>query len=290
MPRLVAALTMIAALAAGQGVLAGPPPTEPRVIEVDVSRWGWNDDPDLILTVEEGELVEFHFTYGDGDMADDNPHAMMIDGTGLETDAIDRENPLTVLRFRPEAIGTHTLQCTVLCEGHERLKAGRVRVVPAGAAASGIEPTVTTLALTTVPPPTATDRAEVRALLTMAGGFPLEGVMVEFDVRTTFMMSGWLGVGRARTDANGEALLAFAPNRGGDQTVRARYAGSTRYLGAERTVNLSVPEMALVYDSGRGVRPLIPGLGFWLFWTLVGGIWLTYAFVVNQLRQLASDR
>jgi hypothetical protein len=283
---LVALLSLL--LSGGAPALAAAEPTEPRVIEVSVSQWGWNDDPELILTVEEGELVEFRFSYGDGDLADDNPHVMIIERTGLESGLLSRENPLVTLRFRPETVGTHTLQCIAPCHGHEQLKTGRVRVVPVGATLAGIEPVTTSIRLATVPPSHPGGEAEARAAITTEEGVPLEGVTVEFAVRTTFMMSGWLPLGRARTDASGEAVLRFAPNRGGDQTIRASYAGSTRYLGADRTLNLAVPDLELTYAGAR--EPLIPGLGFWLLGVIVAGIWLTYAFVVQQLGRLATDR
>lgn len=277
---LLAACTWPASAAAGDG--------GPRVIEVEVSRWGFNGDPNHLITVEEGELVEFHFTYGDGDMEQSNPHVMMIEGTGLESGLIDQDNPVTTIRFRADNVGTHTLQCVVPCEGHELLKTGRVRVVPPGAGVAELEPETTGIKVAAVPPSTQGEGAEVRALLTTAGGSPLEGMLVEFAVRTTFMMSDWMEVGRARTDAGGEAVLRFEPNRGGNQTVRASYAGSSRYVGSEGMMSLAVPEMALAYHQAN--RPLIPGLGFWLLWLVIGGIWLTYALVVLQLRQLSLDR
>jgi hypothetical protein len=281
-------LLLASALGASSALAQAPVP-EARVIDVDISRWGFNGDPDLILTVEEGELIELRFLYGDDTLDESNPHVMLIEGLNLESGLLDAQHRQTTIRFRPETIGTHKLRCIVPCHGHDQLDGGRVRVVPAGVAAAGIEPVVTAIALTATPPETAGHPAEVRARVTAGGGgTPLEGVTVEFAVRTTFMMSGWLVVGYARTDATGEAVLVFQPNRGGDQTVRARYAGSTRHLGVERTHNLAVPELVLTY--GRETAPLVPGLGFWLLALVVGGIWFTYAFVAFQLRQLANDR
>lgn len=282
----VLAILLFLLLAVGSALPAAAA-EQARVVDVEVSQYGFNGDPNLILTVEEGELVEFRFIYGDGALAKDNPHVLSIEGMDLDTGRIDRANAQSVLRIRPEKTGTYTLRCTVTCEGHEFLQTAKVRVVAAGAGTSGAQPVATTIQMATVPPAKQGEEAVLRAQLTTETGAPIEGVMVEFSVKTTFVTTGWMRVGDARTDASGVAALRFKPNRGGDQTVQARYAGSGRYLGADKAFNLAVPLMNLTYE--KGVRPLIPGLGFWLFWLLLGGIWSTYFFVFVQLGLVTRD-
>lgn len=280
------AILLLLLLALG-GALPASAAEQPRVVEVEVGRSGFNGDPNLILTVEEGELVEFRFRYADGDLARDNPHVMMIEGLDLETGRIDQANAESVLRVRPEKTGTYILRCTVTCEGHEFLQTAKVRVVGAGGGAAGGEPLATTINMATVPPSRPGGEAEVRAMVATEAGAPLEGVMVEFSVRTTFITTGLMRLGEARTNGAGEAVLRFKPNRGGNQTVVARYAGSGRYLGSDKAFNLAVPEMELTYL--REVKPLVPVLGFWLFWLILGGIWLTYLFIFLQLGLVTRD-
>lgn len=260
--------------------------SSPKQIVIDVSQHGWNNDPNAIFTVEEGEPVEFVFNYGDGDLSIDNPHVMMIEGTNVESGQLNRANPKQVMRFVPEKTGTFSLQCKITCTGHGNLGSGRIRVVAAGS--GGAQPLETAIALVTVPPKAAGELAEVRAKVTTATGAPVEGVTVDFSVRTTFVISEWMPVGQARTGPSGEAVLRFRPNRGGDQTVRAYYAGSGRYVGAEKTLNLAVPEMQPVYNQPDGLH--IPGFGFWLLWLIVGVIWATYLLIFFNLRQLRLNR
>lgn len=287
MTRLVARLLLLA-LVLALVVPAAHGAEDPRVIKVDVSRYGWNGDPNLIITVEEGELVELLFTYGDGDLAVDNPHVMRIEGLNLESGDLSLTNPTTAIRFRPEKTGTYALKCVITCEGHDLLTSGRVRVVAAGGAAAGVEPQATSVRVTTSPPPVPGGQAEVRARATTGAGVPLEGVVVEFALRTTFLISGWMELGQARTGADGEAVFRFTPTAGGDQTVRARYAGSGRYLGAERSSAITVPPVPLPHRAEGG--GLIPGLGFWLLGVVVGGVWLTYLLILYQLRLVSLDR
>ena len=259
----------------------------PRVFELKVGNRGFNEDPNLTLTAEAGEMVELHLIYDDMDLPHENPHQIAVEGTNVESTILDPGHPTATLRFRAEKVGTLTLACKISCTGHDRLNA-RLNIVPFGGAGSAVKPESTSLALITKAPPTPDGKAEARAKVTTDTGAPVEGVTVQFTVRTTFVIADWLPVGEARTNAQGEAMLLFRPNRSGDQTVRARFEGGGRYQGSEKAMNLAAGQVQSTYASVPGLH--IPGLGYWLLWTVLGVIWTTFGIVFFNLRQIALNR
>lgn len=284
--RLAALLVALLLLLAAHPGLAAEAP--PRVIELKVNSSGFNGQPKLTLVAEEDEMVELHLTYDDMELPEENPHQISIMGTDIESPVLDREHPTAVLRFRAGKVGTiQAIACKLVCDGHDNLNA-TLRIVPFGSAGgAAAQAQETQMALTTKPPATPEGKAELQATLT-AGGSPLEGVEVNFLVRTTFVIVDWMKIGTARTDEKGRAVFQFKPNRSGDQTVQANFEGSGRYKSVEMAVSLAAGNVTSDYVPDTGFH--IPGFGFWMLWVILGGIWLIFGYIMLQFRLIAANR
>ncbi len=95
---------------------------------VEVSRDGFDDaDGPFELDVEQGQEVEITFVYADGDFIQNNPHVIVIPEYGIETAAIDEDNPEETVRFTVSGSGSISFKCNnPTCVGHLKLQGGQV--------------------------------------------------------------------------------------------------------------------------------------------------------------------
>ncbi len=100
-----------------------PTPPPPGALLIEVSRYGFNNTQgEFRLEVEEGQEVEITFVYGDGDLAQNNPHIIAIPDYGIETGPLDRDNPEVTVSFIAEETGEVVFMCIqTTCVGHHNL-------------------------------------------------------------------------------------------------------------------------------------------------------------------------
>lgn len=133
------------------------------------------------------------------------------------------------------------------------------------------------------------------ATVTDAGGAPVAGAAVTFKVRTTF---GWLVIGEAATDQAGRATVTLPSTSHPTEAVVEveQESGVLRATILLERAALSEPATRPGRDVLRQLSPQ-PGLispypvAQMLFLGLiVGGVWLTYAYVVSLLVQIRRAR
>jgi hypothetical protein len=97
-------------------------------------------------------------------------------------------------------------------------------------------------------------------------------------------------LGQAVTDANGAAVLTYAPRTAGAHEIHVRYAygdGEAEDAAASMTVPATGQQL---YRSTAGIK--IPGLNVWLLMALVAVVWvilLSVAMRVIAIAHAGSD-
>ena len=92
-------------------------------------------------------------------------------------------------------------------------------------------------------------------------------------------------LGRAVTDEQGVARLAYVPRWEGETRVIARFAGGEQYGTAETSATMVVRPAAQLYQETAGVR--VPGVNVWLLAGVLGAVWGTYLVVMVVLGLVA---
>lgn len=133
------------------------------------------------------------------------------------------------------------------------------------------------------------------ATVTDAGGSPVAGAAVTFKVRTTF---GWLVVGETATDSAGRAAVTLPPaSRPTEAAVEVEQeSGLLRAAILLERAALSEPAIRPGRDVLRQLSPQpglispypVPQMVF--LGLIVGGVWLTYAYVVSLLVKIRLAR
>ncbi len=146
---------------------------------------------------------------------------------------------------------------------------------PAAAGSTAIEAVTPSVLVAGIP------STLVATLRDTATGAPIGGANLTFSEKTTF---GWLLLGNATTNAQGEAGATFEPVYNGTYTVVIAYAGNASYAPTNRTLTLAV------FAASAPPSPPIPAdlLIVLVIVAVVGGVWATYAFVVLQILSIRS--
>lgn len=101
---------------------------------------------------------------------------------------------------------------------------------------------------------------------------PVGGAVLSFAEQTTF---GWLALGNATTNAQGEAGVNYAPVSAGSYTIAVSYGGNATYAPTNATLTVAVIGAASppppFFTPDRIIVLVIVAV--------VGGVWLTYGFV-----------
>jgi hypothetical protein len=133
------------------------------------------------------------------------------------------------------------------------------------------------------------------AAVTDAGGAPVAGAAVTFKVRTTF---GWLVVGETATDPAGRAAVTLpSTSRPTEAAVEVEQeSGLLRATILLEKAALADPAIRPGRDVLRQLSPQ-PGLispypvpQMLFLGLIVGGVWLTYAYVVSLLVKIRWAR
>jgi len=132
------------------------------------------------------------------------------------------------------------------------------------------------------------DGTVLAATVTDAGGSPVAGAAVTFKVRTTF---GWLVVGETATDPAGRAAVTLPfTSRPTEAAVEVEQeSGLLRAAILLERAPLAEPAIRPGRDVLKQLSPQ-PGLispypvpQMFFLGLIVGGVWLTYAYVVSLL-------
>jgi hypothetical protein len=273
-----------------------------REFTIVVSRHGFNETAVAFsITVEEGALVKITFVYGDTDLLVDNPHAIALDGYGIETASIVKTNPTVTVQFIADVPGTFNFYCYIPCLGMENLL-GHMIVTPAQGSRV---PTTLDLGVASTNPSYSLISATVKDL----NGTAMEGVPVKFYENTTF---GLIFLKTAPTDSLGVAVLNYTTNRGGNIQIIAENPGSTQYANSSKSVLVTVSPQAEKTEGkiylgmkevgqpsgtfyGISYPPnlsmiAVPRMMNILVVILAGfvvlGVWSTYAYIGRQIASL----
>lgn len=155
-----------------------------------------------------------------------------------------------------------------------------VAASPSGPVPAAVDPT----AIEAVTPSALVAGVETTLVATLrdtATSAPIGGANLSFREQTTF---GWLVLGNATTNAQGEAGVYYEPVYNGTYTIVIAYSGDGSYAPTNTTLSLMVL-------AGPSPPPsLIPPdlLIVFVILAVVGGVWATYAFVGVQILGIRS--
>lgn len=128
----------------------------------------------------------------------------------------------------------------------------------------------------------------VTGRVTDAKGAPAPGVLVAFQVQTAF---GWLLVAEVKTDRTGEARVVLPRTRAGE--IRAEAEDGDTTLRAAKWIDRVSPPAPATRPGRDVLSGLSPQPGFIspypvplevaILALALGGIWMTYAYLVSLL-------
>lgn len=127
---------------------------------------------------------------------------------------------------------------------------------------------------------TSAGRVVARATVRNPSGQPVANVPVSFHLRTA--LGGLLEIGSARTDAQGSALIEYVASEGRNITLQAHAAPSgVQPVVTSATVVIPGGEQAWTPAPMISPSPPVPLIA--TLAVVLGGVWLTYAFVARHL-------
>jgi len=277
---------------------------EQRTFTIIVSRNGFNGTANSFsIMVQQGDMVKITFVYGDQDLATDNPHAIMIDGYGIQTANIGRSNPTVTVEFVADESGTFTFYCDIPCLGMSNLS-GHLIVTP-----NQTQRTATSLGLAVSNANAHAGFFLVSATVKDSSGQPLSALPVKFYENTTF---GKLWLGTVPTNSQGVATLNYTTSRVGSIQIIAENPGSAEYASITSSVFVTIPsnpvdvEGKIYLGVTQPSQPLgafygissppnlamigVPRLTNIITVALAGvvilGVWSTYAYLGRQILSL----
>ena len=116
----------------------------------------------------------------------------------------------------------------------------------------------------------------VASLRDTATDAPVGGANLSFSEPTTF---GWLLLGNATTNAQGEAGVPYEPVYNGTYTIVIAYAGDAGHAPANTSLSLTVLAAASPPPPGIPTDRII----VLVILAVVGGVWATYGLVAWQI-------
>lgn len=113
----------------------GSNPASSGPIEIRVNENGFNGGGDYKLEVAQGQTVDIVFVWDDTKQVT-NSHMLNIEGYGLITSTLNKDNPRQTLHFLATKVGTFRISCIFPCIGHSNLQKGTLIVKAAQAVLS----------------------------------------------------------------------------------------------------------------------------------------------------------
>ena len=286
---------------------------DPVKIRVNVTDDGFNGKADdFVVDVEQGKLVELTFVWAH-EMVPRESHIFVLEGYNLETEKLNSERREVTLKFIADKPGSFNFKCTLKCETHDYFQRGYLKVQRSGqGGAAALTPT----RLTVSPSSWATggETVTLTAVLRDTKGAPVPKAEIRFLLDAEFAgAKGKMDIGRARTDAEGIAVLDFKPTLVADKLpITARFAGMGVYAESQQAFELQedgVPPSAYVMEP-TGLtgapswaaplalhvadQPLVQQfLSHWATSALVLvvlAVWFTFAFILYQAFSISRVR
>ncbi len=276
--RLIMAVSIVALLMIGLRPPAAHAHTQ--MFAVAVGQHGFESMVNYTLEVEAGHEVVLTFTYADHDLASDNPHEIKVTGPGVEglpTVTVSRENPTATIRFTPTKTGTLRIVCILPCIGMENLVGGQIKVAKPRATGAP-----TSLALDLAPRDDGSVLA--RATLKKGSGDPIGNVPVVFILRTT--LGGDLVLGTPSTMDDGSTVIKIPATGGQELRVTAAFEGGNGLAYTEAAGTIAAPGAAMEHPVDALSAPTAPPALALILFVVLGGVWLTYGFVVYQILRI----
>jgi len=263
---------------------------------VFVSHKGFNGthSSNLVITVNEGDIVQITFIMDEEDRKNTEPnnrHLIEIPELGLQTEEINPSHPESTIVFLADVPGTFTIRCSPEywdCPGHELLQDGKL-VVIAKAQPEEEKPAEK--------PPTAI-KTELKldvdatgfpihpmlltAILTDSEGKPIAGMPITFIVNTTL---GPLKI-VSRTDSKGVASVNYSRAIGGILEVTALFSGGGGY---EATTSKVVEILPVVAEEPAAPLLTARNIAIGIVVTVVLSVWATYLLVLLQIIGLRKE-
>lgn len=126
----------------------------------------------------------------------------------------------------------------------------------------------------------------VAAYLVDPVGNPIMGEEITFTIASTFLnVDGPMEIGSATTDANGLALLPYAPRIGGERVVTARFAGNEVFAPARASEALLVTQGPNLYEEFSPLR--IPGANIWMASAVLAVVWGVFLYICVLIWRIA---
>ena len=234
------------------------------------------------IEVPQGRLVELTFVWAHVGYIQEE-HIMVLEGYKMESDKLDREHRETTIKFVADKSGTFTFKCDAVCEIHDYLQTGQLKVSRGGGGTVALTPT--TLALTPSSWVTAGDPVSVMAVLHDPTGGPVAKAEIQLFLDTEFAgTKGKILLARVKSDANGVAFLDYQPttNQALHQ-ITGHFEGMGVYAESQQAIELQ----AIAAPASAYHQELI-GLESARHWAPIGfvvgalAVWLSLGFVLYQ--------
>lgn len=276
--------------------------SEVKVFTIVVGRTGFNGSSGALnIQVNQGDRVRIIFVYGDGDLRQDNPHVVIIEGYNIQSDEIRKKDPTSIVEFTAGQVGEFRFYCSVPCLGMDNLQKGMLEVNRPKLATS-IKTSLSANHLEVHHPNIDhfiphTDMIHVIAYVTDENGGPVVGALVDFLFSTSF---GMMKVASNVTEADGSAHLLYPLVSLRKMSVAAYFRGSGSYVGSNATSALipdasTVEEPETPYLSGQNMLldPRLVGVEAHVAATLiamiaivVGSVWVMYTYVLTRILKI----
>lgn len=253
-----------------------PAHTYAQNISISVGRDGFNHMANYTIDLEVGQMVTIIFTYVDDDLASDNPHEILLTGSGLDLPPVvlSRDHPIASITFTPTQTGTLTIYCIIRCIGMEMLTGGKINVV--APRSSGV---ASFLTLELIPRDDGTVLA--KANLTDSKGVPAADEPIIFKQQTS--VGGELDLGTWVTAGDGSAVVSLPAVAGQALEVSAEFEGGNGIAFTKIAAALTVPGVPATYPIGALSSATPPPVLALILVLVLGGVWAAYGMVAYQV-------
>lgn len=128
------------------------------------------------------------------------------------------------------------------------------------------------------------DELQIEARALDASGAPIAGIELAFTEAVTFLNTGDSALlGKAKTNANGKAAIAFMPRSEGANNITV--APTAQGSKAKASATIDVATGPTLHQSERGGLE-VPGVNMWLMAFLLGSFWAMFLWAMFHLRTI----
>ena len=132
------------------------------------------------------------------------------------------------------------------------------------------------------------DQIALNTYLLDATGKPVPNASIAFIATAEFLnTTGWVTLGKARSDESGQASLLLTPRRDGLISVIARFSGIEGYASAEGSGSLTIHPGPQLYNEAAPLR--IPGANVWTVAIILSVVWGLYLVALALLWNVSRE-